>query len=568
VDTAAAIGDTLYFASTIADKNGSILVGARPTWTTGDTTVAVVRGDGGVVARAAGTTTVTVVVGALTATSRIVVKQRVAGVELTSSAGDSTVIAEGAQLPLRVRALDARGNIVPGRQAIWNVDDSTVASLDARGVVTGRNAGRTVVSANIEGASGYLGISVVTTAKALALVAGADQRAFSGRALPQGVVVRATNRQGAPTIGKLVKFRTSDGQGLVLPDSIRTDADGRARTQWTLSETPGRQMLLATVESLDSTVMIVAEADPIASRTRVTALVDSVVARGGEPVSDSIGVRVIDSTGRALPDVPVRWTTPDGGSAEGLTARTDSNGIARVRWTLGTRTGTQRLRAQVGHAVAGAIAPISITATALAGAPAEIRIVGGDKQRATVSSALGKPIAFRVVDSAGNGVANTKLVLSPSGGALTDSVVTTDSVGDARTRWTMGRSAGEYTLGVHVAGMKKLPRVAATARPGKPANLSFDDVPAKERGTRASVKKLYALVTDLYGNPVPDVRVNFITKSGTVSPARAVTDARGRVAVSWTISTKPDEQKLTGLVNGTSVTGAYVTAGTTRTKTR
>src|SRR6476619_4249466 len=37
VDTAKAIGDTIHFAATIADKKGSILIGAAPTWTTGDT---------------------------------------------------------------------------------------------------------------------------------------------------------------------------------------------------------------------------------------------------------------------------------------------------------------------------------------------------------------------------------------------------------------------------------------------------------------------------------------------------------------------------------------------------
>src|SRR5438045_298075 len=42
VDTAYAIGDTIRFAATVADKNGSILVGAHPTWTTGDSSVATV----------------------------------------------------------------------------------------------------------------------------------------------------------------------------------------------------------------------------------------------------------------------------------------------------------------------------------------------------------------------------------------------------------------------------------------------------------------------------------------------------------------------------------------------
>src|SRR3954465_2771082 len=40
--TANAVGDTVHFAATIADKKGSILIGASPTWTTGDSNVAVV----------------------------------------------------------------------------------------------------------------------------------------------------------------------------------------------------------------------------------------------------------------------------------------------------------------------------------------------------------------------------------------------------------------------------------------------------------------------------------------------------------------------------------------------
>src|SRR5256885_1703906 len=51
IDTATALGDTVHYAATVTDKNGSILVGARPTWTTGDSSIAVVAQDGSVIAR-------------------------------------------------------------------------------------------------------------------------------------------------------------------------------------------------------------------------------------------------------------------------------------------------------------------------------------------------------------------------------------------------------------------------------------------------------------------------------------------------------------------------------------
>lgn len=562
LDSATSIGDTIHFAATVADKNGSILVGARPTWTTGDSAVAIASPNGAVVARGPGLTTVSVVVGNFVATSRLLVKQRVAGVVVSSTAGDTVaVVLEGAQLQLRARALDARGFPIVQAGAAWHIDDTTVAQLDAKGLLTARDAGRSVVSAKIDGASGYLPVSVVTTATAIAPVAGTSQRALAGRALPQPVVVRATNRKGAPAAGKAVSFRLADGHGSVEPSTATTDADGRARTTWTLGDYPGRQALLASVENVDSAIAIVAEADPVAANTRVTAVVEEFRGRAGEVLPDSIAVRVTDSTGRALVDVPVRWTVVDGGAIEAIAARTDSLGVARARWTLSKKTGTQRVRALVGGGPGLGIAPVTIATTALAGAAAQIVVVDGDNQRGAAGASLRKAVGIRVVDAEGNGVGGVEVVLSPSAGTVPDTVLTTDSVGGAKVRWTMGRSAGKHTLALHVTGIKTLPKISAQATPAAAANLSFDDAPdarATERNTRSRTKRLYALVTDVYGNPVPDAPVAFSVKSGAVVPGRAITDTKGRAAVRWTLGAQSGEQTLRGAVRSTDVTGAYV----------
>lgn len=563
VDTATAIGDTVHYAATVTDKNGSILVGARPTWTTGDSTVATVGTDGSVIALGPGRTMVSVVVGKLVAHSRIFVQQRVTVVEVARVAGDSTItVPEGNQLQLRARALDSRRNLIAGVIPTWHVDDTTIAVLDSGGILTGRYAGRTMVSAKIEGVSGRSGVSIVTPATAIALVAGSSQHSLAGAALPQAIVVRATNRRGAPATGKVVTFKLSDGQGSVQPATARTDADGRARAAWTLGAYPGRQTLLASVENVDSALAIVAEADPVASNTRVIALVEHYTGKAGEALADSVGVRVTDSTGRVLADVPVRWTPIDGGSVDAIVPRTDSLGVAWSRWTLSRRTGTQRIRAQVGSGPASrSIAPVTISATALAGAPASLVLESGDNQRAAAGAKLPKPIVIRVVDANGSGVADVQLDLSPSGGTLPDNVLRTDSLGLARTRWTMGRSAAAYTLAVHADGVKKLLKLTAQARSAAPANLSFEDVPARSKAGKpaAKTKRLYALVTDLYGNPVPDAKVSFSATSGTVSPKRAVSDAQGRAALTWKVGAKPGEQTLTGVVRATDVKGEYAT---------
>lgn len=561
IETASAIGETTHFAATIADRNGSILVGAHPTWTTGDTNVAVVLQDGSVIARGPGTTLVSVVVGSHIAHSRIHVKQKVAVVEIANTADDSgVVISEGSQVPLKARALDARGHEIAGVQLEWQVDDSSVAALGGATTLVGRNAGRTMIGAKLDDITGHAAVTVVTVASGLALVAGADQRSLAGSTLPQPVVVRATNRKGAPAAGQLVSFRLPAGQGSVQPATALTDADGRARATWTLGDNPGRQRLLASVAKVDSALAIVAEADPIVANTRVAALSDRPSARAGDQLAEPVAVRVTDSTGRALVDVPVQWTTLDGGTIEAVAPRTDSTGVARARWTLAKKTGTQRTRAEVGGPGARGIAPVTIGALALAGEPIGITVVRGDNQHAAAGAELPHAMVIKVVDANGSGVADAAVVLSPSGGGVPDSAVRTDSLGMLRTRWTMGHAARDYSLAVHVNGVKKLFKLTAHASPAAAANLSFDDAPTPAgKSASAKVKRLYVLVTDVYGNPVPDAKVSFSTKFGVVTPARAVSDAKGRAALVWTLGAKAGEQTLSGAVRGSDVRGAYVT---------
>jgi hypothetical protein len=487
----------------------------------------------------------------------------VASVAVTNAPSDSfVVVPEGAEMKLNALAYDARGHLVNGRSVEWAVDDSSVAALDRSGALTANTAGRTYVTAKVDGTAGRTGISVITTASSLALVAGTNQHAPAGNTLAQQVVVRATSRRGTPAAGQLVTFKVADGQGSVDPRTATTDADGRARATWTLGDYPGRQTLLASVATVDSALAIVAESDPIAANTRVTALVPELSGRAGEQLADSVAVRITDSLGRALADIPVRWTVDVGGVVDALAPRTDSLGVARAHWTLAKRTGTQRLRAQVGvGGGARSIPPATISAMALAGAPTGVVVMSGDTQRGAAGAALAKPIVLRVVDANGSGVANTGIQLAPSSGSVPDSTLTTDAQGTAKVRWTMGRSAGEHSLTVRVDGVKKLLKVAAQATPAAPANLSFDDAPAPDKHAKGKEHglHLYAVVTDVYGNPVSDATVMFTTKSGTVTPARAVSDTRGRAALTWAPGMKAGEHTLTGSVRSTDVKGSYST---------
>ena len=165
-------------------------------------------------------------------------------------------------------------------------------------------------------------------------------------------------------------------------------------------------------------------------------------------------------------------------------------------------------------------------------------------------------MVLRVLDATGNGVADVPIALAPAAGTVPDTAVTTDSLGEARVRWTLGRATGDQTLAARVEGIKRPLRLTAHALPGRAANVSFDDpsITPKVRGTQ----RVVAVVTDEFGNPVPDARVRLKTTSGRVSPERAVTDSRGRVAVTWTHGAAGGEQSVTARVGDSDVSGTFV----------
>ena len=88
------------------------------------------------------------------------------------------------------------------------------------------------------------------------------------------------------------------------------------------------------------------------------------------------------------------------------------------------------------------------------------------------------------------------------------------------------------------------------------------------KGAPAGTRRLIAIVTDIYGNPIADSPVSLSVKSGVVKPVRAVTDAKGRVGVTWTLSSAAGEQTLTGRVRGADVSGQYITTLKTASKPR
>jgi hypothetical protein len=347
-----------------------------------------------------------------------------------------------------------------------------------------------------------------------------------------------------------VRFATPEG-GTLDPVVDTSDAQGIARVNWTLGALPGRQRLSLAVDGIPTAPVVVAEADPTPANTRVALASEGAAGMVGSLIAEPVVIRVTDSTGTALVDLPVAWTVGDGGLMAEYDARTDSLGQARARWRLGKRAGLQGARAVVGNP--RTMPAFVVTAWAHAGAPALAKVLSGAGQTGDVGAELKKPIVVRIADASGNPVPGAALLVRPVSGTVTDTIVSSDSTGRVSVRWTLGRAAGAQRIQLRLEDADTTIDLAVRARPLAPANLSFDGPPASGSPARPLAKPVGVVVTDAYGNPVPDRPVRFAPRAGRVAPERVMTDAEGRARTRWTLGAKPGEQRLEASIAGAAL---------------
>ena len=552
LDTAFAIGDTIQLAAVVTDSSGTAMMGIAPAWTSGDPSIAMVSQAGTVTAQGAGATAIVVRVGQLEARSRIVVLQRPASLEV----GDTLVmVPENERMPLTAHVADARGHPIVGADVTWTAPDPAIATVEGADVV-GISPGRTALTAMAGQLQLQLPLEVVPVPSSITILGGEGQRGPAGRALPVPVAAQIVSRTGRPMPGVAATFRSVSPGASVDPALDTSDARGMVRTEWRLGDLPGRQQLTISVDGVTVAPALGAEADPVPANAKVELVTKAPSGEVGDTLRESVAVRVTDSLGMALGDVPVAWSALDGGTLTALSARTDSLGEARATWKLGSKAGRQRARVQAGNE--RTMPALTAMATAKAGEAASVVLKSGDRQLGAVGKPLKLPIVVRTVDRYGNAVPGEVVRLEPAAGRLADSSVTTDSTGQTRVLWALGRPAGLQRMVVRLAGDTVETEVTALARPGKPAKLAFVSPPETARAGRPLPKPLVVQVTDAFGNPLGGQTVVFKPSSGSVIPTRGLTDADGRTTVRWTPGPKSKKPELTGTVAGSDVTKSLV----------
>jgi adhesin/invasin len=399
------------------------------------------------------------------------------------------------------------------------------------------------------------------------MVTGDAQAGIAGSLLPLPLVVLVTDELGRAVIDQTVEFTVQSGGGQVSLASVTTGSDGRASTEWTLGPSAGAQQVQAQAVGGGAPVTLVLTF----SATAVSGSGSLIAAVSGNdqsaPVNsalaDSLVVKVSDGNGNPVSGITIQWTAVGGGSVSPATVVTGSDGRAATARVLGPASGQQSAQA-AGADLAGS--PVTFVQTAIPSNPTTLAAVSGNGQTAPAGFEVAEDLVVLLTDANGNGVGGRSVtwVVATGGGAVSPQNTTTDPSGFARTRWTLGATAGQNTLTAVFSGIAPVP-FSATASADVPSKIALQSGDNQSAIVgQALANPLAVLVTDANNNPVENVPVDWTAVGGgSVSASTSATNAQGIAQITRTLGVTLGAYTTTADVPG--LTGSPITFTSTAT---
>ena len=199
------------------------------------------------------------------------------------------------------------------------------------------------------------------------------------------------------------------------------------------------------------------EPDAVEALTLVSG--DLQIRQAGRSLRSPLVFRATGAAGRGVGGAPITLVIVQGGGAvDSASVKTDQNGEARVKWTLGPEA------AQAVLATIPGIEPLRVTATGVL--PSDIVIAQGNNQSARVAVALLNNVVIRVLGANNTPMdsINVTFQITSGGGAIAPQSILTNASGEATVKWTMGPVAGTNTALVRAATIEPV-TITATATP-------------------------------------------------------------------------------------------------------
>jgi adhesin/invasin len=341
---------------------------------------------------------------------------------LAGVSGDGQTGVAGTELsePLVVEVTDAFGNPIEGVTITWTADagsvsgSTTVTDGSGRTSVTrvlGPTAGAQTTLASSEGLAGspvvFNHTVTAGTAAGVLPVSGNNQTASPGTTLPEDLVVQVVDGDGNPVVAAAVTWVVTAGGGTLSPTTGATDGNGRAATKWTLGASAGTNTAQAIVSGVGEATFSATAAAGTASEIRVVAG-DDQTGQAGAALPAGLVVQVLDDAENPVSGAVVTWTVESGGGAVApASGPTGTDGQASTSWTLGPRTGNQRVQASTPGA-----GSVRFDATSTAGAPAALGLTTQPSGKAQVGVPFGRQPEVQVRDASGNPVSTACVTIT------------------------------------------------------------------------------------------------------------------------------------------------------------
>lgn len=286
--------------------------------------------------------------------------------DVAVSAGNAQTGAAGSTLlaPIAAKVTDAKGRGVPNALVLfqpflgsgsvnpaqsrtngsgiatttWTLPIVAGAAAEVRAIVIDTTTGALVDSATFTA-------TVVGGTPNQIYPSSAPSLAASGSAVPLEVVL--VDQFGNRSPNATVTWTVTAGGGSVSPASSTSDANGVARTTFTLAATRLTNTVTATANGLTATFTI---------EGRVAGQPEVIVANNYQSVGAygaviPLGATVIDGLGNPVSGATVAWTVTSGaGTVAPATSTTSTSGVASASLTLGTTSGITTVQAKAGSA--------------------------------------------------------------------------------------------------------------------------------------------------------------------------------------------------------------------------
>lgn len=423
--------------------------------------------------------------------------------------------------------------------------------------------------------------SFTVSATRIQMDSGNGQEAMTGATLNLPLSVRVTDAQGNPVSGRGVSFSfystpsSATGQALT-PTQATSGANGLAQTQVKIGNKTGTYTVRATSSGLSGSPVTF-------TATGTTATASSIARVSGNNQSGLVStklaqplvVKVKDSQGRPVKGHTVKFSitsSPSGATGQKLSASsttTSSTGEASTYLTLGNKTGTYSVEA---------------SASGLSGSPVKFSASAGTttvssfKISVPTSVTAGKAFSITVTAYGKDG----KVMTSYSGKVkLTSTDSRADLPTDNGTDWQNGVKTFSTTL--YTSGTQKITvtdgSVSQTSsgisiRPAAAYSLRIASGNHQTTIPKHELPEpIVAYVSDVYGNPISGVTVNFAfssipsgARNHSLSSKSRNTDAQGLSGVKATLGDETGTYRIratsTGLVGSPTEFTATAVEGT------